>query len=231
MNVHLLKVLIFVGGTDDITAHRISKHGNLKEICKPSGSANGGKIVDTKILSCLVEIAGNDVIKTFATKGEFLELLDQFENIKNLSTSSSKKSIACKFPVNLLNELCRDQCGKDFEELLNDSKYNKKLVLVNDRMRIDRELIVSFISKVASDIVNDIKYALKKAKTVEIKTFIVVGGFSNSVVVRNTLKREFTTVKIIYPPFEVDLAVVKGAVLYGHNPHYIKPCSKLDNLK
>ncbi|XP_076117033.1 heat shock 70 kDa protein 12B-like isoform X2 [Mytilus galloprovincialis] len=220
------------GGTDDITAHRISKHGNLKEISKPSGSANGGKKVDKHILSCLEEIAGENVIKTFKTKGSFLELLDEFENINNLlSISSQKTKIAFKFPLNLLNELCREHRGKEFQEILKDSKYYNKLVLVNDRMRIDRELIVTFISQVASDIVEDIKYALQKARTVEIKTFIVVGGFSNSYVIRDKLKNEFPDVEIIYPPFDVDLAVVKGSVLYGHNPNYIKPCSKRANLK
>lgn len=225
-------LLTIVGGTDDITAHRISKHGNLNEVCKPSGNANGGKVVDKQILSCLEEIAGKDVIKTFKTKGSFLELLDEFENINNLlSTSSQKTKIAFKFPLNLLNDLCREHFGKDFQEKLKDSKYNNKLVLVNDRMRIDRELIITFVSNVASDIVNDIKYALKKAKTVEIRTFIVVGGFSNSYVIRDTLKRKFPGVETLYPPFDVDLAVVKGAVLYGHNPYYIKPCSKFANLK
>lgn len=204
----------------------------MKEICKPSGSNNGGKNVDKQLLSCLEEIAGRNVIKTLETKGSFLDLLDEFENINNLLSSSSKKTkIAFKFPLNLLNELCKKQWGKEFQDILKDSKYHNKLVLVNDRMRIDRELIVKFISKVASDIVQDIKYALKKAKTVEIRTFIVVGGFSNSYVIRDTLKREFPDVETIYPPFDVDLAVVKGAVLYGHNPYYIQPCSKLANLK
>lgn len=178
------------------------------------------------------EIAGENVIKTFKTKGSFLELLDEFENINNLlSISLQKTKIAFKFPLNLLNELCREHRGKEFQEILQDSKYYNKLVLVNDRMRIDRELIVTFISKVASDIVEDIKYALRKAKTVEIRTFIVVGGFSNSYVIRDKLKHEFQDVEIIYPPFDVDLAVVKGSVLYGHNPNYIKPCSKRANLK
>lgn len=65
----------------------------------------------------------------------------------------------------------------------------------------------------------------------EIKTFIVVGGFSNFYVIKDTLEHEFSNVEIIYPPFDVDLAVVKGAVLYGHNTYYIQPCSKQANLK
>ncbi|CAG2252498.1 unnamed protein product [Mytilus edulis] len=59
------------GGTDDITAHRISKHGHLKEVCKPSGNANGGKVVDKQILSCLEEITGKDVIKPLEQKAAF----------------------------------------------------------------------------------------------------------------------------------------------------------------
>lgn len=113
--------------------------------------------LDEQILSCLEEIAGKDIIKTFKTKGSFLELLDEFENINNLlSTNSQKENIAFKFPINLLNTLCREHFGKEFQEKIKESKYDNKLVLVNDRMKIDRDLIVTFISKVASDIVKDI---------------------------------------------------------------------------
>lgn len=206
----------------------------MKEICKPSGSGHGGKAVDKQLLSCLEEIVGTKVIQLLETQGSFLELLDEFESINNLLSGgiSKKGLLTCKFPLYLLNKLCKEDCGKEFQELLNTSKkYHKKLVLVNDRLRIDQELIITFISKVASDIVQDIKFVLIKAKTDAIKTFIVVGGFSNSDVIRDTLKQAFPTVQIIYPPVDVDLAVVKGAVLYGQNPQYIKPCSKTKSLK
>lgn len=196
--------------------------------------------MDTKILFCLEEIVHTNVVKSLKTQVHFLELLDEFENINSLITSSkTKKQLTCKFPINLLNKLCKEYHGKEFQEMLQSSKYSEKFRLINDRLRIDRELIADFISDVASNIVKDIRYTLKKVKTHEIRhehdeairTFIVVGGFSKSQIVRQTFRKAFPTFRIIYPLNEdADLAVVKGAVLYGQNPHYIKSCKKTANL-
>ncbi|XP_052097937.1 heat shock 70 kDa protein 12A-like [Mytilus californianus] len=219
------------GGTDDITAHRVSKKGKLHEICKPSGNCHGGKHVDKQLFSCLEEIVGKQVIQNLKTKGNFLELLNEFENINYSISTSNAKHIACKFPLPLLNELCRKYRGKEFQEVLNYSKYKTSLFLKNGKLRIHREFIIGFISNVAALVVKDIQFVLKKAKPHDIDTFIVVGGFSNSNVIRDTFENAFPTVSIIYPVSDGDLAVVKGAVLYGQNPNYIKPCKKTANLK
>ncbi|XP_052097938.1 heat shock 70 kDa protein 12A-like [Mytilus californianus] len=220
------------GGTNDITAHKISKRGKLRELCKPSGNVHGGTKVDKYLFSCFERIVGDEVVHALKDKGSYLELLEQFESVKNFITSSTAKKVACKIPLNLLNELCEKYNKKSFNVLLEASKYSQNMSLANDRLRIDRPFIERYISEVASGIMKDIKYVLfDKAQSRNISTFFVVGGFSNSKLVRQKLSDEFPNVAIIYPPDNVELAVVRGAVMYGKNPNYIKPSSNKAHLR
>lgn len=204
----------------------------MKELCKPSGNVHGGTKVDKYLFSCFETIVGGDVIQALKDKGGYLELLEQFESVKNFITSNPAKKVACKIPLNLLNELCEKYNNKNFNALLEASNYSQNMSLANDRLRIDKAFIEKYISEVASGIMEDIKYVLfQKAQSRNISTFFVVGGFSNSKLVKQKLADEFPDVVIIYPPDDVELTVVRGAVLYGKNPNYIKPSSNKAHLR
>ncbi|KAH3833631.1 hypothetical protein DPMN_106943 [Dreissena polymorpha] len=49
----------------------------------------------------------------------------------------------------------------------------------------------------------------------------MVGGYSESMLLQDTIKQQFPHLKILVPP-EAGLAVLKGAVIYGHCPSAIK---------
>jgi molecular chaperone DnaK (HSP70) len=48
----------------------------------------------------------------------------------------------------------------------------------------------------------------------------MVGGFSESPIMQSAIKEAFSTKKVIIPD-EAGLAVLKGAVMYGHKPQTI----------
>ena len=55
-------------------------------------------------------------------------------------------------------------------------------------------------------------------KSVEdVSMILLVGGYGESPLVQETFKNEFTNLEIIIPQ-DCNLAVMKGAVLFGHNP-------------
>lgn len=226
MNVCNFFNLFSKGGTDDITAHRITSRGKLKELCKPSGGSNGGKKVDTVLWSRFEKLVGTKVMEDLKLEGSYLEFVEEVENMNSFISGTRSEKLSCKFPLDSLNKLCQKYCNKEFQELLDESDLHNRITIVNERLRIDRDLLLEIISRVADDIVNDIKFVIKKTRACrKIDTFILVGGFSNSEAVRNKIRENFGNVNLLYPPSDVELSVVKGAVLYGLNPRYIKSSS------
>lgn len=86
-----------------------------------------------------------------------------------------------------------------------------------DKLEFNESLIKKWYSKVCETIVDHVRYLLEKHK---IETVLMVGGFSDSKFLQETMKKAFPN-KTIVVPHDASLAVLKGAVLFGHNPSSI----------
>ncbi|KAH3822080.1 hypothetical protein DPMN_123850 [Dreissena polymorpha] len=51
----------------------------------------------------------------------------------------------------------------------------------------------------------------------DVETILMVGGYSESPILQEAIKKKFPNIKIIVPP-DAGLAVIKGAVIVGHCP-------------
>jgi hypothetical protein len=56
-------LLIFIGGTADITVHEKISNGHLKELCHASGGDCGGTSIDNAFIQMIVKILGEPMIK------------------------------------------------------------------------------------------------------------------------------------------------------------------------
>jgi hypothetical protein len=62
---------------------------------------------------------------------------------------------------------------------------------------------------------------LKKQEAEEVNTLLLVGGFSDCLLIREAINNAFCDKTIIMPE-EAGLSVLKGAVLFGHRPDYVQ---------
>lgn len=96
------------------------------------------------------------------------------------------------------------------------SSYLKDQISVNaDKLKLSTNLMESFFRDSIEKIVKQIHTILKSIEDVQM--ILLVGGYGESPLLQETFKKEFVNM-IIVTPQDCNLVVMKGAVLYGHNP-------------
>lgn len=83
-------------------------------------------------------------------------------------------------------------------------------------MRIDIDLYQSFFDPVNEKIVHCIREILSKAEVIETKVILMVGGFSECEIVQDAIRKAFPECRVVVP-HQAGLAVLIGAVLFGHS--------------
>ena len=212
-------MLVDAGGyTIDITLNEIvDKHGNLKQLSPPSGNSFGSMIINKDILKLIKQVISKDVLKNIK-KNEFdvyNNLLNQIESIKIIANNDeSENSETNHYIINLNSNSCgwlsssRCKAKTDFGEIEYD----------NYKIYIPKQVMKNLILKRISPIIAHIKEIYETFKDINIDMLALVGGYSNSDILRKEMEKHFINVKILKNP---DSSIIKGAVIYGINPNKI----------
>lgn len=188
------------------------------ELIKASGSGCGGRSVDNaffKLLDTLFDPQIMARLKAEKTKS-YLKLYRDFEDAKRTITPFTEESKHIKFPCQSFDELMG---GTDqFENFTKKQKIN----IIDGKLVVDAKTMKELFQKTIDNILTNIASALKFSQSEEVSMIILVGGFAKSKLLQNAIQTKFKEQRIIVPE-DADLAVLKGAVLYGHNPEAIDP--------
>ncbi|CAC5393122.1 unnamed protein product [Mytilus coruscus] len=209
------------GGTVEITGHR-SKDNKIEELCQPSGCCWGSTKIDEKFLNLIQSIVGEEVMQEMKSKhtDSYFDILREIENFKSKLNSSKRKWEYFKYPL-ILDTLCKTHLGKSFAEAKEESKFKSNISIKGgNKICLSETIISSFFTSVIGKIVSEIQKVLHEIEPKKIQTFIVVGGLSKSPVLKQKLKTNFPGIKVIVPD-DAEMAVSKGAVLYGHRRKFI----------
>ncbi|KAJ8297926.1 hypothetical protein KUTeg_024457 [Tegillarca granosa] len=214
-------VLDLGGGTVDITVQEVLGNGCLKELHKASGGGWGGTRVDNAFLQLIIKLVGNPVIQKFKNdqKADDLELAREFETKKRTINEGHSGKITFKIPITL-SELFLDEYGEELKSAIKQTHYAGKITWTGDKVRIDADIIKELFCIATDNIVESVNAILAKEVCCGVETILMVGGFSECKLVQECVKKHFSRMRIIIPD-EAGLAVVKGAVLFGHNPQTI----------
>lgn len=211
------------GGTTDITVHQKIGQSKLKELCRASGGDCGGTSVDNDFSQLLIKLVGAPVLTALKQKdpSAYLFIYREFEAIKRtIDTSAQGGFINMSIPRAILDEICKKHLGEDFAAVIEASTYKGKIEVRYDKMRFDKNLIVGMLMKSSQKIIQLIKDTLTEVKNCEVSVILLVGGFSECKLIQQNTKQSFPNIRVIVPE-DAELAIVKGAVLFGHKPEYI----------
>ncbi|XP_052225821.1 heat shock 70 kDa protein 12A-like isoform X2 [Dreissena polymorpha] len=206
------------GGTIDITVHEVCFGGKLKELFKATGGAWGGTMVDKAFLDFLADLIGKDVLQRFKDDHmeDFLDLLRDFEIKKRATNSSSEGLVTIKLPLVLIELV--DECkGLSMTKIVQSSRYANKVTLASDKFRLDFNIFRSFFTESINAIVHHMKTLLREGEPSKAGAILMVGGYSESPLLAETMREKFPRLEIIVPT-DAGLAVLKGAVIFGHLP-------------
>ncbi|XP_045203378.2 heat shock 70 kDa protein 12A-like [Mercenaria mercenaria] len=207
------------GGTVDITVHEVMENGKVKELEKASGGAWGGTKVDDAFELFLTEIAGNsDVMRKLKVDymEDFIDMFRYFELKKREVRPENTGTVTFQIPASF-KELVKKIAGKKLPKAVSKSKYKGKVEVVTGKLKVDVDLLKQLFHESVKSVVDHVGSLLRKPSVQGCKAILMVGGFSESPMLQMNVKKSFPELKLIIPD-EAGLAVLKGAVIFGHNP-------------
>lgn len=208
------------GGTADITVHEKQRDGTLKEITQASGGAWGGMYVNEEFQKLLISIFGAEIYSKFKEQMplKYLEMHREFESKKRSFKKPkdvSKKATVCS--TEDLQKLYKTDLKEDIKEAITGHPLAGQVDFTAGRIRVNFQTLTNLFKPCIDNIVKHITDLIKKPGVKGTKVFLLVGGFSESSMVISALKKTLPDATIVVPP-EPGLAVLKGAVVFGHSP-------------
>lgn len=221
----------------DITVHEVLRDKDsggvqLKELDKVNGGDWGGLKVDEEFIKFLRETIGPDVMEVVENRyrEDYITILNEFEIKKRGISPNLDANIVVRLPSVVADTF--QNINK--ERLDNNSvlpkKYIGKVKYTRDKMRVDPSVVKGFFEETCNQIcaiAGEHLGNIESAHDCDINNIIMVGGFSESKVLQDKVRKKFPGKRLIIPE-EAGLAVLKGAVLYGHDPSMIvaRVCKK-----
>ncbi|XP_060554286.1 heat shock 70 kDa protein 12A-like [Ruditapes philippinarum] len=209
------------GGTADITVHQKMGDGSLKEIHKASGGAWGGNEVDKCYLQLLENIVQAEAMDKFKREemSDYFDLLREFETKKRSITRDNEGKITIKLPQSLcrLAELDGIKMAAKIERLHDTTKY----CWTGDKLRIEKVAAKALFTPPLEKLITHVKKMFEQPEIQDIEAILLVGGFSECDLVTETFEQSFPDKRLLIPK-DAGLAVLKGAVRFGHHLYAFK---------
>jgi hypothetical protein len=207
----------------DVIVHEKRRDG-LREVSRGFGEKLGGGSVDNIFVQFLHKLLGDAIADEFVNKyrKEFLMMMHEFEYQKRNVTPITTSYIDLKVPA-CIQLLCQKQQYNDnLANVIFRSVYKGHVKLIGQRLRIDAIVSNEFFRAITVEMAKMIGQTLASFKPAKDVTILVLtGAFAESEVVQEVMHQELvgkSQIKQIIVPPDSDVAALKGAVIYGHNP-------------
>lgn len=214
--------MCFSGGTVDIVAHKKLIHDKVEELCAASGNDCGGTRIDREFMEMIETIVGENVMKGLKKEYtlDYIDFIRGLEIFKRGVGNVEKPTINMSIPFTALNELCKKFGKGSLSEAVSQSDYSNDLKIKGNVLQVKMTLAKEKFKSVADKVVKEIENVLARVEWLTIDTFYVVGGCAESSIIQEAIKDSFKDKRIVTPD-EPTLAVLKGAVLFGHTPDFV----------
>ncbi|XP_056008297.1 heat shock 70 kDa protein 12B-like isoform X5 [Ostrea edulis] len=213
------------GGTIDITVNQMQRDGTSKTLTKCSGPF-GGTTVDNAFESIICDIVGQELMDDFIKThpADYIEMMRNFEALKRKVLSINAEKVLLRLPMNL-KDMYEAKHKPDISEKIQRAGYDGKLTWEDEKFRMTKNLFISLFDDAFKGIKQSIRESLDKEEAEGTKIILMVGGFSDSSQIQQMIVDEFMHLDVIVLP-EPGLAVLRGAVLYGHQPVVFHSCKR-----
>ncbi len=202
----------FAGGTIDITVHEVVEDRHLKELHAASGNDMGGQTVDRNFISFLKDIFSEEIFIKFEHEypSEALKLKYEIALSK-----SCDEVVLISCPVSLQELARKKQSIESYFEGVEGAEWDDGAILIKEQK------LRSFFDDSLSTTADQIKQIMKNNE-LNIEYMLLVGGYAECVILRNFFKKHFGSRCKVLCPAEPQVAIIKGAILYGKQPKVVK---------
>ena len=211
-----------VGGTIDITLHKVGASGRLQELDTPNGGSWGSDNINKKVQDFIISLVGAPVYDEFRQecREDFIEWLNDVERHK--CTWNGEASINLSLPAALL-EMHKTKHDEDLSQSVKSSPHSSGATLKFNKLKMQKGVFETFFKDTIESTIEHINSVISKLQTRKLDMILLVGGFADCELMRKRIDDAFADKvdSIIYPAAEAVLAVLKGSVLYGRDPSII----------
>ena len=211
------------GGTVDLTVHEMEASGLLKELYKASGGAWGAIGVDREFENLLVKMFGIDFVVSFKnTKpAGLVDLMIAFEAKKRTANPAKATPLNISLPFSFIEHYQKLK-GHTVEVAIR--RFGNKDIRWSSQgmLRLSPAAMHALFEPVIRDIIRHIADLLRKPELECVKFLFLVGGFAESPLLQNEIRRAFSNDLRIIIPQDVGLTILKGAVMYGLDPTIVR---------
>nr|XP_022297580.1 heat shock 70 kDa protein 12A-like [Crassostrea virginica] len=214
------------GGTIDITAHEVLNDDTIKELIKANGGDWGGTSVDGEYLDFIKCLIGDSVTRSIQQNEPhvFFEACRDFEIAKRTIKPGADTKFNVRIPSQIAEAYTKMFPGKELKSKRVTSTKRKtqiSITFLGDKLRLTPQDAEDFFSESINEIVLHLKSLLLQKSGRGIATVILVGGFAESPMLIHGIKSNFPDMRVIIPQ-EAAWSVLRGAVIFGHDPSLIK---------
>jgi len=208
------------GGTIDMCVHEILDDGNLRELDRATGGHAGGSTVNEEFLRFLKTLLGSDALKIYARDfpHAYQELQSRIEDKKCRFTNSSD-AITLNLDADLIS-IAKVHCKKNesIEDKIAGSSFGNAVSYRSqgNLLKVDKSVVKKIFQPSVETVIQCLKKILTECANDNISTLLLVGGYSESEYLRDTIQTSFSDMQIIKVE-DGRLAVVKGAVMLATN--------------
>lgn len=202
---------MLLGGTADISVHEKLPNGRLKEIHKASGGPWGGISVDKNYLQMLEHVFGCSEIENLKSQymEDYFDLLRDFEIKKRHFPQSSSEMVTLRVPF-VLQQLSNDKKSVDLG-------FGNTVSIRKDKIRVPANVFRDWFNGPIKSLQSHLKGLFAAQNISDVRSILLVGGFAGCNFVQESLRKTFPDKQIIAPA-DASMAVLKGAVMFGHDP-------------
>ncbi|KAL9960010.1 hypothetical protein ACROYT_G033400 [Oculina patagonica] len=213
-NAHYM-IIDIGGGTLDVTVHEKQDDGTIKEIYKVTGGPYGGMKVNHQFEGLLNEVFGDQ--KLYDYRGQFpsdwLKLMNDFEAKKRGIRALENKETRIRLPRSFVSWI------NDFLTTALRRYGSGEVKILNDEyLCLSSRVMVKLFQPVLEAMKDHLKVLLSEPSLSKVKAMLLVGGFANSLLLQDEIKKEFSKRCRVIIPSDASIAVVQGAVIFGKRP-------------
>lgn len=210
-----------IGKTVDISIYQKQSNGTYKELHRPTRGPWGGTKVDEAFDELIIKIIGASCFQKFKDdcKVDDLDIYRELEAKKRTIKPESNSKTTIKLPYSLVTTF-EEETGENIREVIQQTQYANKMTLIGDRLRMKNDLFKELFREPINMLVEHLQQLMAEDNLSDVSTLLMVGGFSESPIMQDAIMKSFPAKRVIVP-VDAGLAVLKGAVLFGHQSNSI----------
>lgn len=180
-------------------------------------------LVDSAFLDILKILFGDTVLTKIRKEkpSTYQTLFKKFQELKYSATPGSSHKMILSFPFKTITSLMKESSKETLKKGVTlPACYNGTITVLDDCLVIDATVLISCFSQINTRIVGLIKTVFSTDTYADVKNLVMFGDLAESKIIQTAVENEFkvSQAKIVLVPTEPSLAVLKGAVICGHDP-------------